>query len=83
MALVWHARTSIFPDSGLMHLAAASPGGVLGLFAQTDISPHPSQWGPLGANVDYLEAPARVAELDDDRVLERLTRLASRPSGGD
>jgi ADP-heptose:LPS heptosyltransferase len=83
VALVWHARTSIFPDSGLMHLAAASPGGVLGLFAQTDTSPHPSQWGPLGVNVDYLEAPARVAELDDDRVLERLTRLASRPSGGD
>ena len=31
LGLVWHARTSIFPDSGLMHFAAASPGGVIGL----------------------------------------------------
>lgn len=81
VALVWHARTSVFPDSGLMHLAAASPGGVLGLFAQTDTSPHPSQWGPLGANADYLEASASVAELDDALVMERLARLLATPSG--
>lgn len=75
VALVWQARASIFPDSGLMHLAAASPGGVLGLFAQTGASPHPAQWGPLGARADYVEAAANVAELDDDLVIARLARL--------
>jgi ADP-heptose:LPS heptosyltransferase len=77
-ALAWRARTSIFPDSGLMHLAAASPGGVLGLFAETDVSPHPSQWGPLGDNVDYLDAEKSVAELDDATVMARVERLLQR-----
>ncbi|QJR12692.1 hypothetical protein DSM104443_03784 [Usitatibacter rugosus] len=80
IARVWHARTSVFPDSGLMHLAAASPGGVLGLFAQTAVSPHPSQWGPRGANVDVLEAETSVAELEDTIVAERLDRLMRRHS---
>lgn len=75
LGLIWNARTSIFPDSGLMHFAAASPGGVLGLFAETDVSPHPSQWGPRGANVDYLEAERSVADLSDALVFERLDRL--------
>jgi ADP-heptose:LPS heptosyltransferase len=77
-ALAWLARTSVFPDSGLMHLAAASPGGVLGLFAETRVSPHPSQWGPLGENVDYLDAGTSVAQLEDAVVLERLDRLLQR-----
>jgi ADP-heptose:LPS heptosyltransferase len=77
-ALAWLARTSIFPDSGLMHLAAASPGGVLGLFAETRVSPHPSQWGPLGENVDYLDAGTSVAELDDAAVMGRVDRLLQR-----
>jgi ADP-heptose:LPS heptosyltransferase len=77
-ALAWLARTSIFPDSGLMHLAAASPGGVLGLFAETSVSPHPSHWGPLGENVDYLDAGKSVAELDDAAVLARVERLVQR-----
>ena len=63
-----------------MHLAAASPGGVLGLFAQTSVSPHPSQWGPRGANVDVLEAETSVAELDDAEVAERLEHLLRRHS---
>ena len=75
IARVWHARASVFPDSGLMHLAAASPGGVLGLFAQVSVSPHPSQWGPRGANVDVLEAETSVAELDDALVCGRIERL--------
>ena len=79
LGLVFSARTSIFPDSGLMHFAAASPGGVLGLFAETDISPHPSQWGPRGERVDYLEAEKSVAELSDEAVFARLMPfLASR-----
>jgi heptosyltransferase-3 len=75
LGLIWSARTSIFPDSGLMHFAAASPGGVLGLFAETDVSPHPSQWGPRGERADYLEAEKSVAELADEAVFARLTRL--------
>ena len=75
LGLIFCARTSIFPDSGLMHFAAASPGGVLGLFAETDVSPHPSQWGPRGRRADYLEAGKSVAELADDIVFARLTRL--------
>jgi heptosyltransferase-3 len=77
-ALAWLARTSVFPDSGLMHLAAASPGGVLGLFAETQVSPHPSRWGPLGRNVDCLDAARSVASLEDARVLERVERLLQR-----
>lgn len=75
LGLIWNARTSIFPDSGLMHFAAASPGGVLGLFAETDVSPSPAQWGPRGARADYLEARKSVAELMDDVVFERINHL--------
>ncbi|MFT3734859.1 MAG: glycosyltransferase family 9 protein [Rhodocyclaceae bacterium] len=75
IALVWHARTSIFPDSGLMHFAAASPGGVLGFFAETDVSPSPSQWGPIGPRAHYLEAEHAVAELSDEAVFGKLAAL--------
>ena len=75
LGLVWSARTSLFPDSGLMHFAAASPGGVLGFFAETDVSPSPRQWAPRGPRAYYLEAGSSVAELDDGMVLERIERL--------
>ena len=75
LGLIWGARASLFPDSGLMHFAAASPGGVLGLFAQTDVSPHPSQWGPIGPRADFLDAPDSVSELADDLVLARFGAL--------
>jgi heptosyltransferase-3 len=75
LGLIFSARTSIFPDSGLMHFAAASPGGVLGLFAETDVSPHPGQWGPRGARADYLESGKSVSELGDDAVFAKLARL--------
>ncbi|GAB4060975.1 glycosyltransferase family 9 protein [Uliginosibacterium sediminicola] len=75
IALVWSARTSIFPDSGLMHFAAASPGGVLGFFAETAISPSPAQWGPIGPRAHYLEADKAVAELSDEAVFDKLARL--------
>jgi ADP-heptose:LPS heptosyltransferase len=75
LGLIFHARTSIFPDSGLMHFAAASPGGVLGLFAETDVSPSPRQWGPRGARADYLEARKSVEELDDLSIYASLARL--------
>jgi heptosyltransferase III len=82
VAIVWHARASLFPDSGLMHLAAVSPGGVVGLFAQTDVSPHPAQWGPLGERADYLEARSSVSELADELVLARMARLIGAPGAG-
>jgi ADP-heptose:LPS heptosyltransferase len=66
---------SLFPDSGLMHFAAASPGGVLGFFAETDVSPHPAHWAPLGRNVDYFDAPRAVADLPDELVLSKVERL--------
>ena len=75
LGLVWSARTSLFPDSGLMHFAAASPGGVLGFFAETDVSPHPHQWGPRGPKADYLEAKKSVAEFDDQTVYACVERL--------
>lgn len=75
LGLIWGARTSLFPDSGLMHFAAASPGGVLGFFAQTDVSPSPVQWAPRGPRADFLEAASSVGELSDAAVFERVGRL--------
>jgi len=75
IGLIWSARTSIFPDSGLMHFAAASPGGVLGLFAEADISPAPAQWAPRGAKADYLEAGKSVAALPEALVHGRFEKL--------
>ncbi len=76
LGLIWSARTSIFPDSGLMHFAAASPGGVVGLFAEISVSPSPGQWGPKGFKASYLEAPTSVEELADDVVFEKLCAFA-------
>ena len=75
LGLVFCARASIFPDSGLMHFAAASPGGVLGLFAEIGVSPHPRQWGPRGERVAWIEAAKSVAELDDEAVFAKLAPL--------
>ena len=58
-----------------MHFAAASPGGVLGLFAETDVSPAPAQWAPRGPKAGYLEAGKSVSELPDALVYERLSLL--------
>ena len=77
LGLVWGARTNVFPDSGLMHFAAASPGGVLGLFAEPGVSPAPAQWAPRGAKAAWLEAPGSISELPDDRVYAQVERLLS------
>lgn len=85
IALIWQARLSLFPDSGLMHFAAASPGGVLGFFAERDASPSPVQWAPVGPRARWLEAPQRVADLDDGQVLAAIDSLiesfAAAPAG--
>lgn len=75
LGLIFKGRTSIFPDSGLMHFAAASAGGVLGLFAEVEASPPPSQWAPRGPRAKWLEAPSTVAELADDIIFSALEPL--------
>ena len=75
LGLVFGARTSVFPDSGLMHFAAASPGGVLGLFADPADSSPASRWAPLGPRARCLEAPRTVAELEDDAIFAELEAL--------
>ncbi len=75
LGLIWSARTSLFPDSGLMQFAAASPGGVLGFFAESDVSPGPAQWAPFGPRAQYLEARKSVSEIPDELVYEHVGRL--------
>ena len=82
LGLIYQARTSVLPDSGLMHFAAASPGGVLGLFADPQDSAPASRWSPRGLRAAWLEAPRRVAELEDDAVFEALQPLL-RETGAD
>lgn len=62
IGLIWSAQTSIFPDSGLMHFASASPGGVVGLFG--DEPAFAQKWAPLGPRARSLVAPT-VSALDD------------------
>jgi heptosyltransferase-3 len=84
IALIWQARTSLFPDSGLMHFAAASPGGVLGFFAERDASPSPVQWAPVGPRARWLEAARHVADLSDETVIpvvDALIESFAPPSG--
>lgn len=75
LGLIFSARTSIIPDSGLMHFAAASPGGVLGLFADPGDSAPASRWAPLGSRARHLEAPARIADVPDDDIFAALAPL--------
>ena len=82
LGLIERARTSVFPDSGLMHFAAASPGGVLGLFADPADSAPASRWAPLGPRARHLEAPKAVAELPDDAVLAALEPLLRNAESG-
>jgi len=85
LGLIFSARTSIVPDSGLMHFAAASPGGVLGLFADPHDSAPAARWAPLGPRARYLEAEKRVAEVGDDDVFGALEPLltSARDTGTD
>lgn len=75
LGVIWQAQGSVFPDSGLMHFAAASPGGVLGLFADVASSASPDEWAPRGENVQLAVAEHAVEELGDEIILSRLARL--------
>jgi ADP-heptose:LPS heptosyltransferase len=76
LGLVFNARTSVFPDSGLMHFAAASPGGVLGLFAAPEDSAPASRWAPVGPRARWIEAPRAIGEVDDAEIMAALEPLA-------
>lgn len=75
LGIIFNGRTSLFPDSGLMHFAAASPGGVVGFFAETDVSPAPEQWGPIGPRACWLEAPKAVSQIEDAAVYCQMEKL--------
>ena len=73
LGIVWNARASLFPDSGLMHFAAASPGGVLGLFAEPP--EFVERWAPAGGRSSWLSSESGVAAIDDQRILAALERM--------
>ncbi len=75
LGIIWHAATSVFPDGGIAHLASVAPGGVLALFAETDVSPHPDNWRPYAIKGTYLEAQKTVAELTDAQVFAKVDLL--------
>ena len=75
LGVVWQACAAVFPDGGIAHLASVSPAGVVALFAETDVSPHPDNWRPVGVRAFYLEANRAVAELSDAQVLPLISRL--------
>jgi ADP-heptose:LPS heptosyltransferase len=75
LGLIWEAKASVFPDSGLMHFASASPGGVVGLFAGRNLGPDPERWAPRGPRARWLRAEAQVTELPDERLFELLEPL--------
>lgn len=73
LGLLWLARASVFPDSGLMHFGAASPGGVVGLFARA--GPPPSRWAPRGPRARWVQATDDIPGMPDamlERALEPL-----------
>jgi ADP-heptose:LPS heptosyltransferase len=75
LGLIWQARTSVFPDSGLMHFAAASPGGVLGLFARASLGPLASRWSPRGVRAHWVVAASDIPSEPDDAFLPTLQGL--------
>jgi ADP-heptose:LPS heptosyltransferase len=77
LGLIWHAASTVVPDSGLMHFAAASPGGVVGLFAGPHLGPEPGQWAPRGPRARWLRARGLVRELPDADVFRDLDDLLS------
>ncbi len=72
LGIIWQARTSLFPDSGLMHFASASPGGVLGLFG--DEADFARKWAPLGKHSRHLVVP-HVSLLEDAVLSAELSPL--------
>jgi heptosyltransferase-3 len=74
IAIVGVAHASVLPDGGLMHFAALSAGGVVGLFASRVTLSSPLRWGPRGEHVVVVDARRAIAEVDDHEVLTPLLR---------
>lgn len=77
LGLIWGARTSVIPDSGLMHFAAASPGGVVGFFADPQRLTPPARWYPRGCKAVHIVAERGIPALPDAEVFARLEPLLS------
>lgn len=76
IGLTYLARSSMFPNSGLMHAAATSPGGVMGIFANTTVWDAAPQWAPLGPRVQWVETDApSIHAVSDEALMERLSPL--------
>lgn len=71
------AKIAVLPDSGLMHAATTGRTKVLGLFADAENSPSPSQWGPVGAGCLTLLAQERISDISDSDVYEGVIALIS------
>lgn len=75
IGIVLLARASVLPDSGMMHFAAASRGGVVGLFGEAYVNSNPANWAPLGPRATYIETEGLVRESSDAAVYEKLAGL--------
>jgi heptosyltransferase-3 len=82
LGVAWHAALSILPDGGFAHLASVTPGGVVALFAETGVSPHPDNWRPYVPRSAYLEAAKTVSELLDTDTYATVERLLALPLQG-
>jgi len=80
LGLIYSARTSVIPDSGLMHFAAASEGGVLGLFADPEESAPAARWAPVGPRARFIEAARAVSEIDDAAIHAIVADLVGSPA---
>jgi len=79
LGLIESAHVSVVPDSGLMHFAAASPGGVIGLFAHDPTHAVPaSRWAPIGVRAVQLEASPAVRDLTDETIFGAVAPFAAR-----
>ena len=74
IALIGLAGANLIPDGGLMHFAAISPAGVVGLFASGAALSSPSRWGPRGDRVTVVDAPNQIADVADDQIFAAMTR---------
>lgn len=79
LGLISHAQSSVLPDSGLMHFGAASPGGVVGLFASD--GPPAWKWGPRGARVGVVQAESDVPSMPDSMLFGAVEPLLTTTQG--
>lgn len=78
IGLIWRANTSLFPNSGLMHFASTSPGGVLGLLANADVWDAKAQWKPIGSRARYVETRGSAHAFTDAEVFAQIDDLLGR-----